>query len=198
MDVLGFTGAQLAAGAVAAPAGAMLHELTHAATARLLGAKTKTSLLELHVDFEFPVGTPDWKHRLVLLSPGLTGIVWGSAVFLGGVPLGGWWLALAIGWLFYTISFRLEDYLLRAARDEEHPFSGEKDMAALRGFVIVVAGVVFLLGINHVPTEWKALLWIGGFSCMLGGVSGMFLELHRLGAFEETEPESDADTRAGA
>lgn len=193
--VLGFTAAQLAVAAIAAPVGAMLHELTHAVTARLLGASTRLSLLELHVDYAFDEPAPNWKHRLVLLSPGITGLVWGSAAVLSGVDVGRWWLALALGWLFYTVSFRLEDYCLRAARGDEHPFTGEKNKAALRGFVIVLAGSVALLGMDAAPAKWQMLLWMIGYSAMLGGAGGMFLELHHLGAFDGGR---DEDTRAGA
>lgn len=120
--------------------GAVLHELTHAATARLVGARVHTvDLWGLEVVYELPVTDPMWKDRVINLAPQLVG---GSvaAGYLGvvGVPALSVGSAVALlGWTCYTLFGGLEDYSLAVAQDdtswwdELHPRTRQTSVAVV-------------------------------------------------------------------
>lgn len=85
-------------------AGAVAHELVHAAAVKLVGGKLHDlDLLWLHVDFEAPPGA---RTRAVLLAPGMVGLV--SGPFLALAWPSSWHyvaqIGLVIGWAVFTFN----------------------------------------------------------------------------------------------
>lgn len=180
--MLGFSWPQLAAAAAAAPVGAMLHELTHAGAARLLGASTRLSLARLHVDFEFEPGAPTWKHRVVLLAPGIVGLLVGGLWFAFGPGLGDWWLAALLFWSFYTISFGVEDYSLAAARGDPWWFErlGDRNQVAVTALAITTVGVGLWAAYHVAPEALKPSAYIVGRALHLAGGGVLFIGLWQI------------------
>jgi len=98
------TAFQLGIGAGIIASGAFVHELTHAAAAKLLGGRVlNVDLIRLHVDIQMPTAT---RNRLMLLAPGIVG--------MGLSPLLVWlWMsraplvfkgAVSIAWVLYTLN----------------------------------------------------------------------------------------------
>lgn len=96
----------LALAAIGAPVvGAWLHELTHAAAARLLGGEVHSvDLLSLFVDFEFDPRAPV-REQLVLLAPAIVGIAIApiALIFWSG-SVSPWTLVWVLAWVVYTLN----------------------------------------------------------------------------------------------
>lgn len=78
----------------------IIHELSHAVTAVLVGRRVHViDLTALHVEWALPANGPDWRDRLIGAAPLLLAVSVGAGLLLGAVsvPAGAWVGVLVLG-----------------------------------------------------------------------------------------------------
>lgn len=126
--------------------GVSAHELTHWATARLLGCPATISLRGWKpcVLYEVPVERGFWVERVVGLAPIASGLV-GAAAWIAvvGPPTGPYAPAVGLGWVIFALGGGLEDYSVATAHGRgmrEQPTALRRFTACFGLFVVGIAG----------------------------------------------------------
>lgn len=109
---VGILGGLIAAG--------VLHELTHAAAARLLGARVHDiDLINMHVTWEIDARASLWRDRVINLAPQLVGLTVALLVLATGVDvLTRSFVPVVVAWAWYTLGGGMADYRLAVARGD--------------------------------------------------------------------------------
>lgn len=188
----------------AAPiAGAWLHEATHAAVARLLGAEVRDiDLLNLHVTYALPETASRWKDRTIGIAPEGIGIVVLAAYLeLWGLPTGTTGAIHTMLWGTYTVLGGFEDFSLGAAAASARGngwswwqwASIERVRPALQWSTVLLGATVYCIVATAFPYSllveplWKHVIRHVLWGVYLGIVGALITEVWGHGSLENWE-----------